>query len=167
MKIMASKNNLSKFEQAILARINKRVKKQRKSRFSERPMRNKAQRIGALLTLQTKKNIRGHRLIDTGRLINSIGFFASRTSEKGFILEYGSFGVKYAGVHEFGSQKTVTVPGHTRQQTHVWGKKVDPFTVNVRTFTRKQNILEKPFIRPSVKQRRDQIIKILMGEEMA
>jgi phage gpG-like protein len=156
-----AKGNLTDFEKMITNNIQGRLKQLGIDQFSEKALANKARRIGAMLTLQTKKNIKGHSLIDTGRLINSIGT-EIMSSRKGFVLKYGSFGVDYAAVHEFGSRKNVAIPTHTRQQTMVYGRRVNPFTVTVSAHTRKQNIEEKPFIRPSLAQKRKRIIKILM-----
>lgn len=65
-------------------------------------MRRLLTRFGARMELQVKKNIRDHGLIQDGALINSI---RNKTSyARGtWTLLVGSFGVKYARIHELGT----------------------------------------------------------------
>lgn len=63
-------------------------------------------RIGAILVAQMKINIRRKRIIDQGRLFNSMRFQFVRpeqgSTELGLRMLTGSFGVPYAAMHEFG-----------------------------------------------------------------
>lgn len=58
-------------------------------------------RIGMRLEQETKLNIRKQAIIDTGNLFNSIRYQISQTAT-GMRLSVGSFGVRYAKIHEFG-----------------------------------------------------------------
>ncbi len=156
---------MNQFEKLLVDKIQARLKAEGLKRFSSQALREKAERISLLLVLQTKKNIRGHKLIDTGNLLNSIE--ARRfTTRAGISIEYGSYGVDYAGVHEFGFRGIAKIPSHTRR---IFGKtktgrrkKKARASTRVRAHTRKMNIPERPFVRPSIEQRRKQIIKILL-----
>jgi len=69
--------------------------------------------IGALLRSQTILNIRQNGLIDRGALINSIRFETfKRGNRQGVAV--GSFGIRYAAIHEFGFKGVVVVKSHTR-----------------------------------------------------
>jgi hypothetical protein len=73
---------------------------------SSEPVKRAMMRIGALLVGQMKLNIRRKRIIDQGRLLNSMRFQFARpeqgSTELGLRMLIGSFGVPYAAMHEFG-----------------------------------------------------------------
>jgi len=154
---MPKKNDLADFEKIIL----EKVKDTFDSRFSNKSLEKKARRIGLILVAQTKQNIKNAALIDTGRLLNSINYKARQTN-KGAELQYGSYSVAYAAVHEFGFHGIVPIPSHKRTSSK--GK-----VYNVRAHNRKMSIDEvisgnrEGYIRPSLVQRRKQIINILNG----
>jgi len=85
-------------------------------------------RIGIMLEAQIKMNIQFRKLIDTGRLLNSIRYELRREGSRNALV-VGSFGVPYAAIHEFG--------GKTR------------------------NVKARPYLRPAIKQKKGEIIKIL------
>jgi phage gpG-like protein len=59
--------------------------------------KQKMHRIGMLIESQTKFNIKAWGMIDSGRLLNSVGYRI-----EGNELIVGSFGVPYAAINEFG-----------------------------------------------------------------
>jgi len=61
--------------------------------------------IGLLITNETKLNLRRKGIIDSGFLMNSIGFVLDG-NERESSLKVGSFGVPYAAIHEFGMNVT-------------------------------------------------------------
>jgi phage gpG-like protein len=73
---------------------------------SSGPVKHALMRMGAILVAQIKMNIRRKRIIDQGRLLNSIRFQFVRpeegSTELGLRMLIGSFGVPYAAMHEFG-----------------------------------------------------------------
>ena len=60
-------------------------------------------RIAMMVISKAKINVRRHRMVDTGRLINSLRweFYRQGDTEGVYI---GSFGVKYAAMNEFGGE---------------------------------------------------------------
>lgn len=149
----------NQFEKIIIDRINKRVKELDNERFSSKAMAKKARRIGSVLTLQTKKNIRNHTMIDSGRLLNSIQSKSNVTSD-GFTIEFGSWGVKYAAMNEFGGpftdrQRRAMFASLRRAGKLKKGRKSKGVIVG--DYWR-----PRPFIRPSLIAKRAIISKILM-----
>ncbi len=73
---------------------------------SSGPVKLAMMRIGAILVGQMKINIRRKRIVDQGRLLNSMRFQFVRpeegSTELGLRMLIGSFGVPYAAMHEFG-----------------------------------------------------------------
>lgn len=60
-------------------------------------------RAAILIITQAKLNVRRKRIVDTGRLLNSLRYEFIRPTEGSDIrLLIGSFGVPYAAIHEFG-----------------------------------------------------------------
>jgi hypothetical protein len=59
-------------------------------------------RIGSLMELKIKSRIVQIGLVDFGSLLNSIRYEA-RITEDGAEVTVGSYGVKYARIHEFGT----------------------------------------------------------------
>jgi phage gpG-like protein len=60
-------------------------------------------RIAMMVIAKAKINVRRHRMVDTGRLINSLRweFYRQGDTEGVYI---GSFGVRYAAMNEFGGE---------------------------------------------------------------
>ena len=117
-------------------------------------------RIGILVSSQAILNVRRHKLIDTGRLFNSIRyeFFQERNVQG---VRVGSFGVPYAAVHEFGFQGSVSIRAHKRLMTKVFGRTVDPRNVQVSAHNRFMRIKEKPYLRPAVRRHQKIIVDML------
>jgi len=135
---------LSNLEATLQRRINRRI-----AQFNPGDARLKAAlyRIGFMIEAETKLNIRRERLIDTGRLLNSIRFTIARDGSK-TVLTAGSFGVPYAAIHEFGG--AIRIREHRRLQTFGFGRRLDPpVNATVRAHTR--NMKARPYFRPAVK----------------
>lgn len=164
---MATSIPLSKIEEILRLRIERRILQ---FQPNSPELRKAVLRIGFLLETEIKLNIRKktpratgrspRALIDTGRLINSIGFNVNR---KGPVhtLTVGSFSVPYAAVHEFGFSGIQRIRQHRRLQTEAFGKKIPPRSVTVRAHGRRVNIPARPFIRPAIKKRGPRIVTIL------
>jgi phage gpG-like protein len=111
----------------------------------------------------------------TGRLARSLldkpndraaseGIFKITTGQDSARLEYGSE-VPYAAAHEYGLSERVNVNTHVRQQTHVFGKKLDnPMTVRVHAHSRMMNIPERPFLGPALEDVIDEVVEITEQE---
>ncbi len=118
-------------------------------------------RIGSLLVARTKVNIKAQRLIDKGRLINSIKYEIGRKG-KNATLDVGSFAVPYAAIHEFGFKGAVQIREHRRLQTHFWGVKQDlPKRVVVRQHGRNVDVRARPYLRPALIKTKGRILDIM------
>lgn len=84
----------------------------------------------------------------TNRLRSSITVSAPQQEGNAYFAKIGT-NVKYAGIHERGFVGPVSVPGHTRKT-----KRGFSF---VRAHTRQLNYAGKPFLRPAVENRGNQI----------
>jgi phage gpG-like protein len=121
-------------------------------------------RIGLLLTNLIRLNIRNQRLIDTGRLWNSVSYNIRNDSEGRLIVEAGSYGVPYAAIHEFGFAGSAQVRAHERVVTRVFGKVLAaPVTQSVSAHTRKMNVPARPFVFPALESAESKIGSILRG----
>lgn len=111
-------------------------------------LRNALLRIGVRLQADIKIRIRSQHLIDTGNLLNSISYeiFRDGTSVG---VNVGSYGVKYAAVHEFGYKGVVQVRAHARQGAPV------------KAHSRRVNIRQKKFIRDSLVKNRQFVLDTL------
>lgn len=118
----------------------------------------KLSRIALLLENQTKLNVRRQRLVDTGNLLNSIRAEWRARSSTEATIEWGSYGVRYAAVHEYGFQGNVIIPEHVRRSAkgnaHV-----------VKQHSRFVRFQPRPYIRPSLVQHRQKILKLLLEME--
>lgn len=77
----------------------------------------------------------------------------------GEVIGKVSTNVKYARVHEYGYNGTVSVKAHLRQVKQAWGRTLaTPITANVRAFTRKVNFPERSFLRSSLDEFKPQFI---------
>jgi len=81
-------------------------------------------KIGMLLELNIKQQIIGISLVDQGHLLNSIRYSVDLTDEGG-VVTIGSYGVKYAAIHEYGGvilpvkAKRLTIPHAPWAKYHV------------------------------------------------
>lgn len=68
-------------------------------------IKNAMLRIAMMIIAKAKINVRRHRMVDTGRLINSLRWeFYRQGDTQGVYI--GSFGVKYAAMNEYGGKVT-------------------------------------------------------------
>ena len=58
-------------------------------------------RIGSVLQAEMRLNIGRHKMIDRGRLLNSIKYEIEQSGDTAF-LSVGSYGIRYAAMNEFG-----------------------------------------------------------------
>lgn len=58
-------------------------------------------RIGSVLQAEMRLNIGRHKMIDRGRLLNSIKYEIVQSGDTAF-LSVGSYGIRYAAMNEFG-----------------------------------------------------------------
>lgn len=120
-------------------------------------------RIGILISSETKLNIRAQRLIDTGRLLNSISYKLFESQDKRGVA-VGSYGIPYAAVHEFGYHGSVQTKAHMRMMNKAFGKEVkNPRQIQVRAHARFVNIRARPYLAPALKKHQATIIDILRG----
>jgi len=141
-------NGFSKLEKIVVDHL-------KKYNFDDPEAEKRLTRIGLLLKSQTELNIRRRKLILDGNLFNSIDYKITRSGDTAKI-EYGSFGVSYAAIHEFGFQGPVTIRQHERLSrlgnSHT-----------VKQHSRDVNITARPYIRPALVAHRDKILSILAG----
>jgi phage gpG-like protein len=118
-------------------------------------------RAGSLLANQIRLELRQSGLRRrTGDLANSIDYRIKQQSGRP-VAEVGSFGVKYAAIHEFGG--AYSIPAHVRNQTTVWGRRLEtPIQVNVRAHTR--NYTARPFVRPAILRQADNVAAVIKEE---
>ena len=131
-------------------------KKSRRYVLSDKDTKARLTRIGLLLENQTKINIRRQGIVDTGNLLNSI---QSRvfSKENTAIISYGSFGVAYAGIHEFGGPFTKRMRRAMFAKLNARGSTPRPS----KGIIRGGFIKARPYIRPSLIQQRKRILEIL------
>lgn len=141
---------LTNLTDVLVLRIQERI---RSFEIGDPNLKEALLRIGLLIQNQAKLNIRSQRLIDTGRLFNSIRHELSQRGNT-ISMDVGSFGVPYAAVHEFGFNKTVGIRGHTR--TNAQGT-----AFAVRGHTRRMNIPKRPYLVPAIKKNQSKIQDIL------
>jgi hypothetical protein len=142
-------------------RVIDRLKKHQEAMAPDNPRVKAAlTRAAIILVSQAKLNIRGHGLIDEGRLINSIRFefFRENTVEG---VRIGSFGVPYAAFWEFGFSGNMQVRAHARTQTVAFGKRIQPQVVQVAPHTRFRHQEAKPYLRPAYALHRKRITALI------
>ena len=145
------------FRQTML-RLNEMIKNAQPDSLA---LRTALTRIGTRLITRAQYNIQrggdppsGKPIVDTGNLRKSIRYEFFRTSDN-FGIKFGSFGVPYAAVHEFGFRGIVNVKAHTRM---VRGSS-EPS--NVRAHSRFMNIRARPYLRPAISYQVDDLLQIL------
>lgn len=67
-------------------------------------------------------------------------------------------GVPYARIHEYGSRAQQSVKAHQRTIKTVFGRDIDPITVEVSGFTRQMNMPERSYLRSSLSDKREEIL---------
>jgi len=103
--------------------------------------------------VQNRLKGRRPRYLDvvSGRLYSSITATSLEPTDTGFQIRIGT-NVEYAPTHEFGFRGTVGVRSHIRKRKKSLSL--------VRAHSRRMNIRKRPFIRPAIESRTNQI-KIL------
>ena len=127
--------------------------------------RAKIIRIANLIINQAKLNIRTERLIDTGRLWNSLRYEFYRMDKDSYGIRIGSFGVPYAALWEFGYHGPVAVRSHNRLMTTAFGRPIEPTIVRVKNHIRKVNVEPRPYLRPAFEQHKKRISEIISQTE--
>ena len=153
---MATRTTMKNLTPVIQARIDQMI-----GRYAPGDPRLKEAlaRIGTMLEGEIKLNIRRKKIIDTGRLINSIQW---RYTTDG--ISVGSFGVPYAAIHEFGSKDVKrdqirAMFASLRDAGKLDGERVSK---NVVQFSGPAiTFRARPFIRPAVRKKKARIVKII------
>lgn len=146
-------NGFNYNEKQLLGRIMSRIRwaDPKDPRFREMLMR-----MALLLEGQAKLNVRQQRLIDTGRLLNSLrGEVRSRGNYHDITI--ASNGVPYAQLYEKGFNGTVQIAAHQMRLDHFWHQKVDPIVVQVRQHQRHVDVKPRPYVKPAIDQLRGYI----------
>lgn len=162
-----------KIENRILARM--RRFEPDNPRFKEAMLR-----IGYLLEAQIKLNIRSRKLIDTGRLINSI---KSELTKDG--VQVGAYNIPYAAIHEFGgviqarNARYLTIPLAPEFKGRYATEFNDLFVKRIRNrlflvrrldsgqlqfcYILRENVTipARPYMRPALEKHKDRIVEIL------
>lgn len=117
--------------------------------------------IEAVAKIKTQK-LSGQKLkVKTGRLRRSISY---KVEQNGDILT-GKIGtaVKYAAVHEYGFNGTVSVRQHYRNIRQAFGRPIQSTNVFVRPFNRKINVPENSFLRSTLNEMQGTITQELQA----
>jgi len=138
---------------ALIKRIRARTKRYV---FQGSEAKKRLTRIALLLENQTKINIRRQGIVDTGNLLNSIQSRVVSNANRA-IISYGSFGVVYAGLHEFGGPFTDRMRRAMFAKLNARGAPPKPG----KGLVRGGFIKARPYIRPSIIQQRRRILEIL------
>jgi len=137
-------------------------------------------RIGYLLEAQIKLNIRSQRLVDTGRLINSI---KSELTKDG--VQVGAYNIPYAAIHEFGgvirarNARYLTIPLSPEFKGRYATEFNDLFVKRIRNrlflvrrlddgklqfcYLLRENVTmpARPFMRPALEKHKERIVEII------
>jgi hypothetical protein len=148
----------------MMGRLIARLERIRKNHDPASPqMKMALARIGTVLQAEMRQNIGRHRMIDQGRLLNSIKYEITQSGDTAF-LTVGSFGVRYAARNEFGGYMT---RGQVRAMFNDLrlrnGKKGKQAGKGVVTINRDGTgwWRERPFIRPAVVKHREFMLEML------
>jgi phage gpG-like protein len=139
---------------ALISRIQTRFKSLDPS---DRQYKQALVRVGSLLEAQIKINIRQKGIVDTGRLLNSIRYEIENQGKRS-IVRVGSFGVPYAGTHEFGTTFTDKMRRGMFAALRRQGRRQRGKDKNVIVGGR---FIARPFIGPALVQHRQKIRDIL------
>lgn len=120
-------------------------------------------RIGAVLQAKIIMNIRSKGIVSSGTLLNSIRFEPYREGEI-VGIRVGSFGVKYAAMHEFGGAFTDRMRRAMFYSFRLRGRDKEKKDKNV---IRGGFFHSRPFLRPAIDESQefiaDQIIAAITG----
>jgi len=127
---------------------------------NDKSIDNALLRIAMMVIAKAKINVRRHRMVDTGRLINSLRWELYRNQDvKGVYI--GSFGIKYAAMNEFGGLVD------ERQRRAMF----KAFSMRGGPPRPSKNVIEKsgsewrwrprPYLRPALKQSKEYIMETI------
>lgn len=113
------------------------------------PLRGAYEKIGMVLSSEMKVAARKKRIIDKGGLLNSISY---ELADGG--LRVGSFGVKYAKFHEYGTQWSRKMWLYMMANRKSWSGKKSKGVLEKRMGGQgiEARIKARPFIRPSIER---------------
>ena len=120
-------------------------------------------RIGTVLQAEIRLNIGRKKIIDQGGLLNSIKFQLNQNDQKA-VLEVGSFGIKYAGMNEFGGDMTqkqvramfAALRSRGKKPNQAGGKGIVTIYKDQTGYWK-----ARPFIRPAFKKHSSFIVDLL------
>lgn len=119
-------------------------------------------RIGSVLQAEMRLNIGRHKMIDQGRLLNSIKYEVTQSGDTAF-LSVGSYGIRYAAMNEFGgamSRAQVRAMFANLRDRNGRAKRSGKGIVTINAdgtgWWR-----ERPFIRPAIIKHREFILDML------
>lgn len=116
-------------------------------------------KIGLITRNNIILNIRKNRIIDTGRLLNSIQFRVNQPDDTSANIEVGSYGVIYAAIHEFGGPFTPSMRRAMFASLHRrFGDKIPERNKGIVSGGR---LRARPYLRPGLQQSRNAIYKAL------
>lgn len=142
--------------------------KEQQDKFSPKSASLRASliRVANLVINEAKLNIRKERLIDTGRLWNSLRYEFYKPDNDTHGVRIGSFGVPYAALWEFGYHGPVAVRSHNRLMTTAFGRPIAPTIVRVSNHIRNVNIDKRPYLLPAFEQHKKRIVEIISKTEV-
>lgn len=105
--------------------------------------------IGERLKTQAVLNARNLRVVNTGRLINSISYMPA---DNGII--FGVFGASYAKWHEYGSEWTEK----NRRAMFYYMRKTGQKPMPSKGVVRGGRLMARPFVHPAIDKNRNYII---------
>jgi hypothetical protein len=108
--------------------------------------------IGERLKTEAKLLARANRIVNTGRLINTISYVPNDTGTPGII--FGVFGTPYARFHEYGAAWTEA----NRRAMFYFMRKTGQKPRPSKGVVRGGRITPRPFMWPTVTKNRDYII---------
>ena len=153
---MAKQVELGEVGQAITDIVQKNMSKYYPN---SRQMRTALTRIGVLLDSLTKQNITQQQIVDTGRLLNSIMYEINMSQRNKSVLRFGSKGVPYAAIHEFGGNFTDQMRRAMFANLRAQGKLGrNPVKKNV---IQGRKFMARPYLRPAVERATPEIRRIL------
>lgn len=119
-------------------------------------------RIGSVLQAEMRLNIGRHKMIDKGRLLNSIKYEVTQSGDTAF-LSVGSYGIRYAAINEFGGYMTraqvramFVAMSRTNGRVKRAGKGIVTINPDGTGWWR-----ERPYIRPAIIKHREFMLDML------
>lgn len=119
-------------------------------------------RIGSVLQAEMRLNIGRHKMIDKGRLLNSIKYEIKQSGDTAF-LSVGSYGIRYAAMNEFGGAMSRAQVRAMFVSLREENGKVKRAGKGIVTINRDGSgwWRERPFIRPAIIKHREFMLDML------